>query len=113
MKILIAGAGEVGFHLAKLLSFESHDISLIDSEEETLTYAENHLDIQVIPGDATSIKILEQAQIKEADLVVAVTSIETTNITISVLAKQLGAKRTVARISNQEFLEKREGLGFK
>lgn len=112
MKILIAGAGEVGFHLAKLLSFESQDISLIDTDHVSLERAETHLDIQIIEGDATSISVLEEAQIKNADLVVAVTSSETTNITICVLAKQLGAKRSIARISNQEFLENREELGF-
>ncbi|MDC0107995.1 NAD-binding protein, partial [Flavobacteriaceae bacterium] len=59
MKIIIAGAGEVGFHLAKLLSYESQDITLIDSDKESLSYADNHLDIRVLKGDATSIGILE------------------------------------------------------
>jgi len=112
MKIIIAGAGEVGFHLAKLLSFESQDITLIDNNKVNLEYADTHLDIRTVKGDATSIKILNEAQIKGADLVVSVTSSETTNITICVLAKQLGAKRTVARISNTEFIENKDELGF-
>ena len=103
MKIIIAGAGEVGFHLAKLLSFESQDITLIDSNRSSLANAETHLDIRVIKGDATSIAVLRDAKINETDLVIAVTSSETTNITVCVLSKQLGAKRTVARISNTEF----------
>ena len=104
MKIIIAGAGEVGFHLAKLLSYESQDITLIDNKRETLIYADTHLDIRVIKGDANSISTLKDAKIDQTDLVIAVTSSETTNITVCVLAKQLGAKRTIARISNTEFL---------
>lgn len=113
MKIIIAGAGEVGFHLAKLLSYESQDIILIDNNRETLTYADTHLDIRVIKGDATSIATLKDSQIAQTDLVIAVTSSETTNITVCVLAKQLGAKRTIARISNTEFLHHQDEVGFK
>ncbi len=112
MKIIIAGAGEVGFHLAKLLSYESQEITLIDTKKESLSYADTHLDIKVIKGDATSIAHLKEAKIDLADLVIAVTSSETTNITVCVLAKQLGAKRTIARISNTEFIENKDELGF-
>ncbi|WP_300437393.1 Trk system potassium transporter TrkA [Christiangramia sp.] len=112
MKIIIAGAGEVGFHLAKLLSFESQDITLIDPNRDNLGYADTHLDIRTVKGDASSIKILKEAQVKYTDMVISVTSSEATNITVCVLAKQLGAKRTIARISNTEFLENQEELGF-
>ncbi|WP_037315854.1 Trk system potassium transporter TrkA [Salegentibacter sp. Hel_I_6] len=112
MKIIIAGAGEVGFHLAKLLSFESQDITLIDTSRDNLTYADTHLDIRTIKGDATSISILKDAQVKHVDMLISVTSSEATNITVCVLAKQLGAKRTIARISNTEFLENKEEIGF-
>ena len=112
MKIIIAGAGEVGFNLAKLLSFESKDITLIDTNRESLSYADTHLDIRVVRGDATSISILKDAQVAQTDLVIGVTSSETINITCCVLAKQLGAKRTIARISNTEFLDNKEEVGF-
>ncbi|MCT8340714.1 Trk system potassium transporter TrkA [Luteirhabdus pelagi] len=112
MKIIIAGAGEVGFHLSKLLSFESQDITLIDTNRESLINAETHLDIRVIKGDATSISILKDANVADTDLVIGVTSSETTNITVCVLAKQLGAKRTIARISNTEFIENKDEVGF-
>ncbi len=112
MKIIIAGAGEVGFHLAKLLSFESQAITLIDTNKECLLNADNHLDIKVMKGDSTSISILKDARVAEADLVIAVTSSETTNITVCVLAKQLGAKRTIARISNTEFIQHKDEVGF-
>ncbi len=59
MKIIIAGAGEVGFHLAKLLSYESQNITLIDTNKESLAYADSHLDIRVLKGDATSIALLK------------------------------------------------------
>lgn len=112
MKIIIAGAGEVGFHLAKLLSFESQNITLIDPNRDFLAQADSQLDIRVIRGDATSISVLEDARVSETDLVIAVTSSETTNITVCVLAKQLGAKRTIARISNTEFIDRKEEVGF-
>lgn len=112
MKIIIAGAGEVGFHLAKLLSYESQDITLIDSRKESLTYADNHLDIRVLKGDATSISVLQDAQVSTSDLVIGVTASETTNLTLCLLAKQLGCKRTIARISNTEFVDHKEVVKF-
>ena len=112
MKIIIAGAGEVGFHLAKLLSFESQNITLIDTSREALAHADTHLDIRVVRGDSTSIAVLKDSRVDETDLVIAVTSSETTNITVCVLAKQLGAKRTIARISNTEFIDRKDEVGF-
>ena len=112
MKIIIAGAGEVGFHLAKLLSYESQEITLIDLNKESLVFADTHLDIKVIRGDATSISVLKEARILNSDLFISVTSSETSNITACVLAKQLGAKRTIARISNPEFINHKDEVGF-
>src|SRR5690606_15297704 len=112
MKIIIAGAGEVGFHLAKLLSYESQEITLIDTNKESLTYADNHLDIKVIRGDATSIAILKDAKIESSDLLIADTSSETTNITVCVLAIQLGANRTISRISNTDVVHYKEEKEF-
>ncbi len=112
MKIIIAGAGEVGFHLAKLLSYESQEITLIDTNKESLAHADTHLDIKVIKGDATSIAILKEARVDTSDLLIGVTASETTNITICVLAKQLGSKRTIARISNTEFINHKDEVGF-
>jgi len=112
MKIVIAGAGEVGVHLAKLLSYESHDITLIDLDYERLTYADNKIDIRIVKGNATSISVLKDANIAIADLVISVTSNETINITTCVLAKRLGAKRTIARINNSEFIDNKEEINF-
>tara|TARA_X000000368_G_scaffold79809_1_gene59743 strand:+ start:1938 stop:3275 length:1338 start_codon:yes stop_codon:yes gene_type:complete len=111
MKIIIAGSGEVGSHLAKLLSYESQEITLIDSNDEKLTFPNSQLDIRVVQGDCTSISVLNKANVSEADLFVGVTAGESTNLTACYLAKQLGAKKTIARISNPELLEN-ENIDF-
>tara|TARA_R110002072_G_scaffold261223_5_gene419821 strand:+ start:435 stop:1781 length:1347 start_codon:yes stop_codon:yes gene_type:complete len=105
MKIIIAGAGDVGFHLAKLLSYESQDTYVIDTDGEKLNYINNHLDVITKKGDATSIKLLKEIGIDSADLLLAVTESQNTNFTISVIGKSLGVKKTIARIDNPEFLE--------
>ena len=112
MRIIIAGAGEVGYHLAKLLSFESHDITLIDNQKSNLHTAENKLDIKTIEGNSASISILKEANVENSDLVVSLTTSETTNFTTCILSKQLGAKRTVARISNVEFIKDCNEIDF-
>jgi trk system potassium uptake protein TrkA len=112
MKIIIAGAGEVGYHLAKLLSFESHDITLIDNQKSNLNIAENKLDIKTIEGNSASISVLKDANVGNSDLVVSLTTSETTNFTTCILSKQLGAKRTIARISNVEFIKDCNEIDF-
>ena len=112
MKIIIAGAGEVGFHLAKLLSYEAQEITLIDSDKESLAYADSHLDIRVLRGNATSISVLQDAKVASSDLVIGVTASETTNLTFCLLAKQLGSKKTIARISNTEFVDHKKLIKF-
>lgn len=112
MKIVIAGAGEVGFHLSKLLSFEYHDITLIDLDKDRLSYIESKLDIKTINGNATSITILKDAEVNIADLVISVSSIESVNLTIGLLSKSLGAKKTIARIRNSEFIDFKEDVNF-
>lgn len=112
MKIIVAGAGEVGFHLAKLLSYESHEIILVDKDKDRLVYADTRLDIKTLLEDATSISALKDANIENTDLFIAVTSSETTNITACVISKKLGAKKTIARISNSEFTDKKSDIDF-
>ena len=112
MKIIIAGAGEVGFHLSKLLSFESHEIILIDRDKDRLLYADSKLDIKTLQQDATSIQALKDANVENSDLFIAVTSSETTNITACVISKKLGVKKTIARISNSEFTDNKEKINF-
>lgn len=104
MKIIIAGDGEVGFYLAKLLEIEFQDITLIDTQKEKLDFAERSLGIATVLGDSTSYKVLKEAGIESANLLLAVTSVESANITTCLIGKKLGAKFTIARISNVEYL---------
>lgn len=104
MKIVIAGAGDVGTHLAKMLSEENHIIILLDQKKEKIKSLESNYDILSVAGSPTSIKDLTEAQVPSADLFVAVTPSESTNITACMLATNLGAQKTLARIDNQEYL---------
>jgi trk system potassium uptake protein len=117
MRIIIAGAGEVGSHLAKMLSHENHDIVLVDPDEHKLKVLGSNLDLLTLEGSATSLELLTTAGANRCDLFIAVTQTEEINITASVLAKRLGAKKTIARIDNQEYLAKENrdffaGLGI-
>jgi trk system potassium uptake protein TrkA len=105
MKIIIAGAGDLGSHLAKLLSSESHDIYLLDKNEERLNTISSQIDVFTIAGDAKSVEIMEQKLISSCDLLIAVTSSEETNMLICILGKKLGAKRTIARINDDNIIK--------
>jgi len=105
MKVIIAGAGDVGFHLAKLLAIEEHDIVLIDVDKDKLQYASEHLDVAIVHGKSTSYAILKSAEVHASDLLIAVTSSEENNLLTASLGKNLGAGKTIARVSNTEFLE--------
>jgi trk system potassium uptake protein TrkA len=113
MKIIIAGAGEVGYHLAKLLTKESHSIVLIDTNAKVLQRADSEMDLLTIQGNAYSLSILDQADIENTDLLIAVTSSETSNLTIATVGKQLGAKKTISRVNNEEFLKLKDRLDLK
>ncbi len=80
MRIIIAGMGDVGYQLAKQLSSEAHDIIAIDSDQQRLTYTDSMADILTINGSSTSIKVLKEAKVEKADLIVAVTSSEEVNL---------------------------------
>lgn len=104
MKIVIAGAGEVGSHLAKLLSFENQDIVLIDSDASKLAPIDANYNLMTLVGRPTSFQTLRDAGVENCDLFIAVTPYETTNVVACTMAKQIGAERTVARIDNYEFM---------
>ena len=113
MKIVIAGAGDMGYHLAQQLSYENKDIILIDLDKDVLDNASSHLDVMTIMGDATSLEILKNANVKEANMFMAVTTSEKTNLLAATLAKQLGAKRVIARVRNHDYLEPENQIYFK
>ena len=104
MRIVIAGAGEVGTHLAKLLSREDMEISLLDAKAERLGDLDADYDLLTKVGSPTSIHDLKEIGVGEADLFIAVTPSESENITACLIANQLGVKKTLARIDNYEYL---------
>ena len=105
MKIIIAGAGEVGTYLAKMLSEGQNDIIVIDTNSEKLDSIGQHFDVLTVEGNCTSIEILNSADIERTDLFIAITELEEANILAASLAKRLGAKKTVARINNREYIQ--------
>ena len=113
MKIIIAGAGAVGTHLAKLLSSEKQDIILLDEDEERLETLNSNFDLMTHIGSPTSINCLKEVDVKSADLFIAVTPDESRNITACMLASNLGAGKTVARIDNHEYLQPKNKEFFK
>jgi len=115
MKIVIAGAGEVGCHLAKMLSEGYHDITIVDSYEERIQLVNETMDVVTILGHPTSIDVLKRAGVETADLFVSVCPAkdQDVNIVSAILAKQLGAKKVIARINASEYLEYDNKLLFK
>ena len=103
MYIIIIGAGEVGYNLAKLLSYEQHDIVVIENNSERLKRARDHLDAKVISGNGTSYKILEEAGIKSADMLVAVTNSDEVNLLACMMANHYQVAKKAARVKNREF----------
>lgn len=104
MRIVIAGAGDVGTHLAKLLSGENQDITLIDDSTERLGSLDTNFDLLTLTASPTSLKDLREAEAGRADLFVAVTPDESRNIVACQLAHSLGAQKTLARVDNYEYL---------
>ena len=106
MKIIIAGAGEVGYHLAKMLSVENHNLTVIDSDQDRLDTISENADVVSILGNPTSIETLHKAKVNEAELFVSVfpDSDQYVNIVSALLAKQMGAAKVTARINNAEYL---------
>ena len=117
MRIVVAGAGEVGTHLAKMLSRENHEIVVIDSDVDRLKNLATTSDLLTLQGDVTSKKFLREAGANEADLFIAVTPWDDTNFVSAIMSKELGAKFTVARVGKSEPLSKENrdiftGLGI-
>jgi trk system potassium uptake protein TrkA len=105
MRIVIAGAGEVGSHLAKLLSNEEQDILLIDEQADKLSVLDANYNLMTFEGRPTSFQTLRQARVGNCDLFIAVTPYETDNIVACSMAKSLGAQCTVARIDTYDFMD--------
>ena len=106
MKIVIAGAGAVGSHLAKMLSNESNDITVIDMDQERLDALSAIADVVTVEGNPSTIHTLQEAGVAHADLFIAVNPSDSqdVNIVSAMLAKKLGSKKVTARINNEEYL---------
>lgn len=106
MKIIIAGAYAIGTHLAKLLSRNNEDITLIDSNTDRLSKISSDYDLLTLEGSPSSIHTLKEAGVTNTDLFISVTPDESLNISSCLLAKALGARKTVAKVDNPEYVEK-------
>ena len=105
MKIVISGVREMGSHLARMLSGSGHEITVIDSDPKLLNEVDNLADLITIEGDTTAFAVLRRAGVRRCDLFIAVNHDENQNILAAIMAKQLGAKKSIARIDNNEYLE--------
>ena len=103
MRIIVAGGGVVGFNIASLLSVENHDVVVIEESSASVEAIRRQLDVQVIKGNAATPRILREVEANRADLVLAVTDSDETNMVICFIAKEMGAARTAARIRNPDY----------
>jgi trk system potassium uptake protein TrkA len=108
MRVVIVGAGEIGFNAARMLSREGHDVVVIDQSEELVLQASEQLDALVLHGNGASPKVLDEAGVGDSDLLVATTGSDEVNITACLVAKYEGVPRTVARIHNSDYYDPRE-----
>ncbi|MBM4306611.1 MAG: Trk system potassium transporter TrkA [Deltaproteobacteria bacterium] len=106
MKIVIIGAGEVGFFLAQRLSLEKHNLVIIDSDPEKCAHAQETIDVSVIEGNASSQNVLKEAGIESADMLIAASGVDEINLIACMVASKMGVKRKIARVRNPDYYEK-------
>ena len=105
MKIVIAGASDMGSHLARMLSGNGHEITVVDRDAKLLADVGGLADLVTLEGDPTTFAALRRASVRRCDLFIAVTPGENDNIVAAMMAKKLGARKSIARIDNNEYLE--------
>lgn len=105
MRVVVVGAGEVGFHLAQRLSQESQDVVIVESDREAAEHASQQLDVLTIVGNGAALSVLEKASVRSAAMLLAVTSRDEVNLIASMAAKRMGVPYAVARISNPDYYE--------
>jgi trk system potassium uptake protein TrkA len=104
LKVIIIGAGKVGIQIAQTLSAENHDVTIIDKRDDIRQDLDSNLDIMTIVGNGANVRILEQAGIRESDMLIAVTRIDEVNMIACMTAKQFNVTKTIARIRNTEYM---------
>lgn len=117
MKTIVIGAGEVGFHIAERLSREAHDVVVVEKDPTVRARVQEDLDVMTVEGNGSSPRLLEEAGVREADLLIAVADIDEVNIAACLLAKEYGVPRRIARVrdpdySESAFLEQGRRLGI-
>ena len=116
MKIVVIGDGKIGFTLTQALVAEGHDLVVIDSQKEPLDRTETALDVQILEGNGASVQVQKAAGVPDADLLIAVTNADETNILCCMIARQLGCPNTIARVRSPEYSEDvyllKEGMGL-
>lgn len=103
MNITIIGAGDIGYHLAGMLASEKKNVVLVDQNEEALNRIGNEFDLLTVCGSATSPRVLDKAGVRNADLIIAATNIDEVNILAAMMSKRMGAKKTIARVRNEDY----------
>ena len=103
MKVVIIGAGEVGFHVAKALSEENYDITVIDIDHEKCQRASENLDVIVVEGNGASPNVLLEAKVSDADYVLCLTRVDEVNLIASQQSHELGANKVIARLRDQQY----------
>ncbi len=102
MRVIVIGAGEVGFDVARLLSQEQHDVVVVDMDAEAVEEVSSKLDVMTIHGNGTAVSVLEKAGVRKADMLVAVTAIDEVNIIACMIADKIGVPTTIARVRSDE-----------
>ena len=110
MKAIIIGAGEVGFHIAKLLTVQDNDVVLIDESEAACNRVNEQLDLQTLRGPGASPRLLKTAGIDEADLLIAVTNSDEINMLACQIADRYSVNTKIARVSNPDYFSMESGL---
>lgn len=106
MYVIVVGAGDLGYYLTQLLIEEGHDVVVIDKDQKACERISNELNVVATQGDATESKTLEKANVKECDALVALTRSDETNLVVSLLAKELGAKQVATRLGKLDYDER-------
>ena len=112
MKIVIAGAGEMGSHLARMLSGNGHDITIIDSDQKLLSEVGSLADVITVEGDSTTFAVLREASVRKCDLFIAVNHEENDNVVAAMLAKRMGVKKVIAEVENLNYINLAESIGI-
>ncbi|MCD6247144.1 MAG: NAD-binding protein [Candidatus Diapherotrites archaeon] len=106
MYVIVVGAGNLGYYLTQLLLEEGHDVVVIDKDPKACERISNELNVVATQGDATESKTLEKANVKECDALVALAGNDETNLVVSLIAKELGAKQVATRLGKVDYNER-------